>query len=245
VKVNEIRSPDHPKVLLCAILKKLSLKLAQPSSVPQKTESEIGLQLLRDDSGSNRSFRDPCPDLAGKFDTLVGFRLTNQTISATLLPMLDSVRRLLDAYPAIFLACHRRHLRSDAAGKPVTERQASVLDHLDPARPTTLSRLAEHMGVGLSSMSILVARLVRAGYVAQRRDASDSRRVALTLTPAGARIKADNAVLDPQLLRKMFALMPATEMESSLRGIESLAKYARILQRQRTASSKQKERHDA
>jgi hypothetical protein len=39
--------------------------------------------------------------------------------------------------------------------------------------------------------------------------------------------------------------MPATEMESSLRGIESLAKYARILQRQRTASSKQKERHDA
>jgi DNA-binding MarR family transcriptional regulator len=101
------------------------------------------------------------------------------------------------------------------------------------------------MGVGLSSMSILVARLVRAGYVAQRRDASDSRRVALTLTPAGARIKADNAVLDPQLLRKMFALMPATEMESSLRGIESLAKYARILQRQRTASSKQKERHDA
>jgi DNA-binding MarR family transcriptional regulator len=171
--------------------------------------------------------------------------LTNQTISANLLPMLDSVRRLLDAYPAIFLACHRRHLRADAAGKPVTERQASVLDHLDPTRPTTLSRLAEHMGVGLSSMSILVARLLRAGYVAQRRDASDSRRVALTLTPAGARIKADNAVLDPQLLRKMFALMPAAEMESSLRGIESLAKYARILQRQRKAASKQRERHDA
>jgi DNA-binding MarR family transcriptional regulator len=166
--------------------------------------------------------------------------LTNQTISATLLPMLDSVRRLLDAYPAIFLACHRRHLRADAAGKPV-----SVLDHLDPTRPTTLSRLAEHMGVGLSSMSILVARLVRAGYAAQRRDSSDSRRVALTLTPAGARIKADNAVLDPQLLRRMFALMPAAEMESSLRGIESLAKYARILQRQRKAASKQKERHDA
>ena len=160
--------------------------------------------------------------------------LTNQTISATLLPMLDSeVRRLLDAYPAIFLACHRRHLRVDASGNGVTERQASVLDHLDPVRPTTLSKLAGHMGVTRSSMSILVSRLVRGGYIAQRRDASDGRRVGLTLTPAGARVKADNSVLDPQLLRKMFAQMPAAELESSLRGIKSLAKYARILMRQR------------
>lgn len=154
--------------------------------------------------------------------------------------MLDSnVRRLLDAYPAILLACHRRHLRTDAPGNPVTERQASVLDHLDPTRPTTLSSLAEHMGVGNSSMSILVARLVRAGYVAQRRDSSDARRVSLTLTAAGARIQADNAVLDPQLLRRMLALMPATELQSSLRGIESLARYARILQRQRKRSPQQ------
>jgi len=36
--------------------------------------------------------------------------------------MVDSrIRRLLDAYPAIFLACHRRHLREDEAGKAITE----------------------------------------------------------------------------------------------------------------------------
>jgi hypothetical protein len=63
--------------------------------------------------------------------------------------MLDSrIRRLLDAYPAIFIACHRRHLREDESGKTITEHQASVLDHLHPMRPTTLSKLAEHMGVG-------------------------------------------------------------------------------------------------
>jgi DNA-binding MarR family transcriptional regulator len=170
--------------------------------------------------------------------------LTNQTISATLLPMLDSeVRRLLDAYPAIFLACHRRHLRSDAAGNPVTERQASVLDHLDPTRPTTLSSLAEHMGVGNSSMSILVARLVRARAIAQRRDPTDARRTSLTLTPAGARIKANHSVLDPHLLRKMLALMPAPELQSSLRGLESLAQYARILQRQRKRAQHRERRH--
>ncbi len=154
--------------------------------------------------------------------------------------MLDSaVKRLLHAYPAIFLACHRRHLRSDSAGNKVTERQASLLDHLDPARPTTVSKLAEHMGVSRSSMSILVARLVRAGYIAQRRDSDDSRRVGLTLTPAGACVKADNSVLDPELLRQILRRMPAAELESSLRGIESLAKYAHILLRHR------KREHDA
>jgi hypothetical protein len=75
------------------------------------------------------------------------FCLTGQTICCTLPPMLDpGIRRLLGAYPAIFLACHRQHVREDEAGKSVTEHQASVLDHLQVARPTTLSKLAEHMG---------------------------------------------------------------------------------------------------
>ena len=156
--------------------------------------------------------------------------------------MLDSeVRRLLDAYPAIFLACHRRHLRADGAGNSVTERQASALDHLDPTRPTTLSKLAGHMGVSRSAMSILVARLVRSGYIAQRRDSADGRRVGLTLTPAGARVKADHAVLDPDLLRRMFRSMPAAELEASLRGMESLAKCARILMQQRSRAPLQRE----
>lgn len=148
--------------------------------------------------------------------------------------MLDSaIQRMLNAYPAIFLACHRRHLRADQSGKAVTERQASVLDHLDPARPTTLSKLAEHMGVSRSAMSIIVARLVRRGYIVQSRDHEDRRRVGLTLTAAGARVKTEHSVLDPELLRRMLKSMPVTELESSLRGLESLAKHARTLLRQR------------
>jgi DNA-binding MarR family transcriptional regulator len=148
--------------------------------------------------------------------------------------MLDArTRRLLDAYPAIYLACHRRHLREDEGGKSITEHQASVLDHLDATRPATLSKLAEHMGVSRSTMSITVARLVRGGYVRSSRDKSDARRIGLTLTAAGARVKEQNTVLDPELMRLMFRLMPAGELETALRGIESLAKYARILLRQR------------
>jgi DNA-binding MarR family transcriptional regulator len=146
------------------------------------------------------------------------------------------IRRLLDAYPAIFLACHRRHVREDDAGKSVTEHQASVLDHLHASRATSLSQLAEHMGVGRSAMSITVARLVRGGYIAATRDKKDGRRVGLTLTPAGSRVKEQNSILDAQLVTSMFRLVPAAELEKALLGMESLAKYARILLRQRKRS---------
>jgi len=74
------------------------------------------------------------------------FCLTGQTICRTLPPMLDpGIRRLLDAYPPFFLACHRQHVREDEAGKSVTEHQPAFWTILQVARPTTLSKLAEHM----------------------------------------------------------------------------------------------------
>lgn len=152
-----------------------------------------------------------------------------------MLPSLDPhSRRLLDAYPPIFLACHRRHLRDDETGKTVTERQASVLDHLDNARPVTLSKLAEHMGVGRSAMSILVSRLTKHGYIRRTRHRQDARCVGLLLTAAGARIKEQNTVLAPDLMKELFRLMPTGEAETALQGMELLAKYARILLRRRT-----------
>jgi DNA-binding MarR family transcriptional regulator len=148
--------------------------------------------------------------------------------------MLDTrITRLLDAYPAIFLACHRQHVREDEGGRSVSEHQASVLDHLHATRATTLSKLAEHMGVGRSAMSITVKRLVRAGYLANNRDKNDARCVGLTLTAAGARVKEQNSILEPGLVTEIFRMMPARELETALQGIECLAKYARILLRQR------------
>jgi len=124
-------------------------------------------------------------------------------------------------------------MRSDAAGNPLTEKQASVLNHLDAVRPTALSKLAEHMGVGRSAMSISVARLVRAGYVARRQDAQDRRSIGLTLTAAGRRIQEENTVLNRQFVRQMFKLMEPAEAERALAGMESLARAAGILLKRR------------
>jgi DNA-binding MarR family transcriptional regulator len=148
--------------------------------------------------------------------------------------MLDlEIRRLLDAYPAIFLACHRQHLREDEAGKSVTEHQASVLDHLHTTRPTTLSKLAEHMGVGRSAMSITAKRLIRGGYIRRTQDKDDHRCARLTLTTAGARVKEQNTILDPDLVSNMLRRMSAGELEKALQGIECLARQAKILLRQK------------
>jgi DNA-binding MarR family transcriptional regulator len=151
-----------------------------------------------------------------------------------MLNSLDSQsRRLLDAYPAIFLACHRQHVRQDERGKAITEHQASVLDHLHTDRPTTLSKLAEHMGVGRSSMSIVVSRLVRDGYITRRREKNDARSVGLLLTPAGERVKEQNSILDPELMKELFRLLPPRELETALQGVECLARYAKVLLRRR------------
>jgi DNA-binding MarR family transcriptional regulator len=146
------------------------------------------------------------------------------------------IERVLEAYPAIFLACHRRPLRTDPAGRVLTELQVSLLEHLDPAHPMTPSQLAEQMGIGRSSVSILLERLIRSGYVARRADPDDGRRARLTLTAAGARMRADYSVLDRDLLRKLLRTIAPAELESALRGLECLARHARILLRQGSRS---------
>ena len=148
----------------------------------------------------------------------------------------NAIRRLLDAYPTIFLACHRRHVQSDETGNFVSERQAAVLDHLDARTATSLGKLAEHMGIGRSAMSIMVARLHRRGYVSRASDAKDRRRVGLRLTKAGQKVKEQNTILDPDLVRELFSLLRPEEAEKALRGMETLAQSARTLLRRRTRS---------
>ncbi len=144
------------------------------------------------------------------------------------------IRRLLSAYPTIYIACHRRHVRDDDSGVIVTSHQASILDHLDIQQPTTLSRLAEHLGIGRSAMSIQADRLVRRGYIRRSTVRGDDRKVGLTLTAAGNRIKKQNTVLDPDLVRSLLASMPKSGLELALQGIEQLAKYAALQTRRKS-----------
>lgn len=60
----------------------------------------------------------------------------------------------------------------------------------DPHQERTVSDLAEHLDVAHSTASRLVARAEDAGAIVRSSSATDRRRVAVELTPAGSRLAA-------------------------------------------------------
>jgi DNA-binding MarR family transcriptional regulator len=155
------------------------------------------------------------------------FDLTNQTVFSSLLTMIRAaVDLLLDYYPGIFLACHRRHVRDEKSNRVLSARQASVLDHLDVVAPTHLHELAAHLGVTPSTMSLMIDRLQKLGYVRRSRDPADARRVRIRLTRAGNGIKQQQKVLDPKLVEAMLRRLNGAERESALAGLRILARAA-------------------
>jgi DNA-binding MarR family transcriptional regulator len=136
------------------------------------------------------------------------------------------VDTVLECYPQIYFACHRRHIRDEQSEAVLSAHQASVLDHLDDVAGTSLLDLARHMGVTASTMSLTVDRLERGGYVTRERSKEDKRRVDLRLTSSGARIKRQQKVLEPELVQAMLARLDEGKRRQALRGLELLAEAA-------------------
>jgi DNA-binding MarR family transcriptional regulator len=139
------------------------------------------------------------------------------------------VDAVLRCYPAIYFACHRRHVRDEKSGNVLSAHQASVLDHLDDVSGTSLLRLAQHMGVTASTMSLTIDRLERGGYVTRERSVADKRRVDLLLTSAGVAIKRQQKVLEPELVGAMLDRLKGADRQNALAGLELLAAAAREL----------------
>lgn len=145
----------------------------------------------------------------------------------------DAADVLLRAYPALFHACHRRHVADPSGRKILSAHQASVLEHLDSVSATAMTKLAGHMGVTASTMSLTIDRLERGGFVRRRRDSSDGRRVLLTLTPRGARVREKQSVLDPDLVRAVLSRLSAEQRARAVEGLTLLAQAAEAQMNQR------------
>ncbi|MBS1911593.1 MAG: MarR family transcriptional regulator [Bacteroidetes bacterium] len=149
---------------------------------------------------------------------------------------IDHVRALMEHYPAIFMACHTRHVRDPKTKEVLSASQAGILDHLDEIEPLGLNDLARHLGVTPATMSIAVDRLVRRGYLQRTRDTKDARRIRLLLTRAGARIRSAQSVLDAELVGTMLAHLTPEERSRGLEGLALLAKAAKVMLRTRSES---------
>src|SRR5262249_2973760 len=133
------------------------------------------------------------------------------------------VRRVLEAYPRIYFACHTRHVRDPDSGRTLSAHQASILDHLDEVDPISTTDLAEHMGVTVATMSLAIDRLEAKGYVRRERDPADRRRVLVRVTSAGVRLREAKSVLDPVRVEAVLGRLAPRDRAAALAGLALLA----------------------
>ena len=146
-------------------------------------------------------------------------------VPARLPPISAQVRRVQRAYPQIYLACHVDHTtrRRDHG---LSDRDASVLAHLDELAPTTAGALARHLGIGPSTMTEAIDRLERLGLVERTRR---GRHVELRITPDGIALMQASSVLDTARVAALIAAVPPRQRAAAVRGLDLLAAAARSL----------------
>jgi DNA-binding MarR family transcriptional regulator len=143
----------------------------------------------------------------------------------------DDVRHVQAAYPAIYLACHTRHVQRRTSSVRLSPSDGAFLSHLSLKRPTTPSDLAAHLGVGRPAVSAAIKRLIDLGYVDRRPRSDDARVTELFRTDQGERAARAASVLDEDRVRAMLAHLSPTGRRRALEGLERLASAARRMTR--------------
>jgi DNA-binding MarR family transcriptional regulator len=152
----------------------------------------------------------------------------------------SAVQKVVDLIPRILYACRRLDARTLSTGRSLSPQQALILDQLDPDVPTSLQALAAQMSVTAPTMSVAIGRLVREGYVRRDRDEVDGRRLDLTLSPAGVRVRKSTSSLDPRRVTALLNRLSAAERTMALRGLAALAEAARTAPRPPAVQSGQR-----
>ena len=146
----------------------------------------------------------------------------------------SAVQKVVDLVPRLLYACRRLDARTLTTGRSLSPQQALILDQLDADIPTSLQALAAQMNVTAPTMSVAIGRLVREGYVRRDRDEVDGRRLDLTLSPAGARVRKATSSLDPRRVATLLNRLSAAERADVVRGLTALAAAARGEERSET-----------
>ena len=112
----------------------------------------------------------------------------------------------------------------------LTNAQLFLLRQIAGGKGLTINDLSQRTSAAQSSVSVVVARLVRAGHVKRGRDADDGRRVTLTATAKGrAAMRKAPPPATERLLRALGALAPGDARAIS-RGIGALLTELRVAQ---------------
>ena len=129
------------------------------------------------------------------------------------------------SFPQVYLACHTRHQRKRSTEHQLSQRDASILAHLDLEWPLSPAKLASHLGIARSTLSEALKRLIALGYAA---NAVSSRRTSqVLLTAKGARAIRETSVLETNRLRAAMKELSPRDLTLVAGGLERLATACR------------------
>lgn len=130
--------------------------------------------------------------------------------------LLDSLRRITQA---IRLSSS---VVQDTLG--ITGAQLFVLQQVAEAPRSSLRELAERTLTDQSSVSVVVSRLVVAGYVSRKTSAADARRTELSLTPTGRALLRRAPELAQARLMMALRAVPAAQLRVAARVLHEAAR---------------------
>jgi DNA-binding MarR family transcriptional regulator len=141
--------------------------------------------------------------------------MTHSPVSAD-----DCARELLDVVPPVMRVI-RAEMRSRRAPE-LSVPQFRVLAYVNRHAGTSLSEVADHIGLTRPAMSILVDGLVNRRLVTRQTDPDDRRRLTLSLTRQGQGLYAAARQETQARLAARLATLPAAERQALVSTLELL-----------------------
>jgi DNA-binding MarR family transcriptional regulator len=128
-----------------------------------------------------------------------------------------------DAFPAAFLAFHRR----DGRRSELTNASRAVLQHLVLTGPVSIGEAAAHLQRAQSVVSEIVSQLERHGLLEREPDPDNRRRTLVWLTEAGfERLRAEADVLDRRRVSEAMQHLDTTTQRGLIEALRALVAAA-------------------
>ncbi len=143
-------------------------------------------------------------------------------------------RLVLETVPLVMRVLRREMRRQGGAGLSVPRFRVLVFLGRHPG--SSLTVIAEHLGVTGATASIMVERLVQAGLVTRKAHPEERRRVEVFLTPAGEELTRAAREGARAYVAGRLSASPADELRALARGLDLL--------RNRLADEKDDKCHD-